>query len=239
VVADDLARQIVAAKETRRATKELIYEHALYLFATRSYARTGLRDIAQAVGVEVASLYSHISGKKSLLFDLMEYGTRDLLQRLQAVVDGVDSPTLRLHALVCEHVAINCRRQNQTLVTFNEIRELDTAQRDVIFPLREQITQLYVEAVTAGIEDGTFRPVPARITVNGLLSLERGVATWYDPQGSRTPEDVAALHADQVLRGLLRVELLTAAGDRVLDAELLRDLVGDGSESGPDAAADR
>lgn len=229
MVADELAQRIVAAKSTRRATKELIYEHALHLFATRSYARTGLRDIAQAVGVEVASLYSHISGKKALLFDLMEFGTRDLLQRLQAAVDEVDSPALRLHALVSEHVAINCRRQNQTLVTFNEIRELDTAQREVIFPLRDQIAQLYLDAVTAGIDDGSFRPVPVRITVNGVLSLERGVATWYDPTGAKTPEEVAELHADQALRGLLRVELLTAAGDRTLDAELLRDLVGDGS----------
>lgn len=225
-MADDLARQIVAAKNTRRATKELIYEHALHLFATRSYARTGLRDISQAVGIEAASLYSHISGKKALLFDLMEYGTRDLLERLRSVVDGVEPPALRMNALVCEHVAINCRRQNQTLVTFNEIRELDEAQWKVIFPLREQITDLYLSAVTDGVADGSFRPVPPRITVNEVLSLERGVATWYHAEGSLTPEEVAALHADQVLRGLLRAELLAAAGDQPLDADLLRDLLG-------------
>ncbi|MQA08222.1 MAG: TetR family transcriptional regulator [Pseudonocardiaceae bacterium] len=211
---DELASKIVAAKSTKRATKQMIYEHALRLFATQSYARTGLRDIAQAVGVEVASLYTHIDGKNTLLFDLMDYGTRDLLQRLTSVTEDVGpDPLARLYGLVREHVAVNCRRQNQTLVAFNEIRELNEEQRGKIIPLREQIENLYISAVDDAIAAGRMRHVNVRITVYGIVSMGRGVATWYRPDGPLAPEDVGSEYADQVLRGLMTTESLAAFGD--------------------------
>lgn len=211
---DELADIIVAAKSTKRATKHLIYEHALRLFATQSYARTGLREIAQAAGVEVASLYSHIEGKNALLFDLMDYGTRDLLQRLESALEETSDPLAQLYLLIREHVATNCRRQNQTLVAFNEIRELDEEQRSKIVPLREAIEALYISCVEKGIHDlGTIRPTNVRIAVHGILALERGVATWFRSDGPMTPEEVGEQYADQILRGLLTTKALSQFGD--------------------------
>ncbi|WP_199435420.1 TetR family transcriptional regulator [Qaidamihabitans albus] len=215
---DELASKIVAAKSTKRATKQLIYEHALRLFATQSYAKTGLRDIAQAVGVEVASLYTHIDGKNALLFDLMDYGTRDLLQRLTSAIEDVGpDPLARLYALVREHVAVTCRRQNQTLVAFNEIRELKAQQRNKIIPLREEIESLYIGAVDEAIAGGRMRPVNVRITVYGILAMGRGVATWYRPDGPLTPEQVGSEYADQVLRGLMTTASLARFGDQPIE----------------------
>lgn len=217
IVTDELASKIVAAKSTKRATKQLIYEHALRLFATQSYARTGLRDIAQAVGVEVASLYTHIDGKNALLFDLMDYGTRDLLQRLTTATEVSVDPLAQLFSLVREHVATNCMRQNQTLVAFNEIRELNEEQRSKILPLREAIENLYITCIENAIDDGTMRLVKVRIAVHGILAMERGVATWYRPDGAMTPEQVGEQYADQVLRGLLTQGSLSRLGDEPIE----------------------
>lgn len=45
-------------------TKDRIITKSLELFASRGYVGTSMEDIAQAVGIKKASLYSHYSEKK-------------------------------------------------------------------------------------------------------------------------------------------------------------------------------
>lgn len=59
-------------------TKKTILEKALELFSTKGYNGTSMGDIAEAVGIRKASLYSHFDGKESIfaaIFDdiLAEY----------------------------------------------------------------------------------------------------------------------------------------------------------------------
>ena len=51
--------------------KEVIKQHAARLFRLKGYKATSMRDIAQEVGMEAASLYNHISNKQEILAELM------------------------------------------------------------------------------------------------------------------------------------------------------------------------
>jgi len=53
-------------------TKEQILEVALDLFAVRGYEATSISQIADAVGIRKASLYSHYESKQAILDSLME-----------------------------------------------------------------------------------------------------------------------------------------------------------------------
>jgi AcrR family transcriptional regulator len=54
-------------------TKEKIFEASLDLFAQKGFDAVSMREIAEAVGIKKASLYSHFSGKDELLEKLLEY----------------------------------------------------------------------------------------------------------------------------------------------------------------------
>lgn len=54
-------------------TKEKVFEVALDLFAQKGYDAVSMREIAEAVGIKKASLYSHFSSKDELLETLFEY----------------------------------------------------------------------------------------------------------------------------------------------------------------------
>ena len=219
---ENLAHQIVAAKSTKRDTKEMIYEASLRLFATHSYARTGLRDIAAAVGIEVATIYSHVANKNELLFDLMDFGHRDLLRRLTAATELPSSAApSRLYALVREHVAINCRRRYQTLVAFNELRELSPEQREQILAIRASIETLYVDCIDVGMAQHQFRSVDVRLAVFGIISMGRGAASWYRDDGRRSPEEIGEVYADLAIRGLLSSKLREHFGDEPITAARL------------------
>ena len=53
-------------------TKQEILEVALDLFSTQGYEATSVLQIAEAVGIRKASLYSHFAGKQEILDSLMQ-----------------------------------------------------------------------------------------------------------------------------------------------------------------------
>lgn len=77
-------------------TKQLILTVSLELFTTKGYEGTSMDDIAKAVGIKKASLYSHFNGKESIfssIFDdiLEEYTAYiDKLTNVNEVVDVID-----------------------------------------------------------------------------------------------------------------------------------------------------
>jgi AcrR family transcriptional regulator len=54
-------------------TKERIFEVALDLFAQRGFDAVSMREIAEAVGIKKASLYSHFASKDDLLEQIFNY----------------------------------------------------------------------------------------------------------------------------------------------------------------------
>ncbi len=58
-----------------KTTREKIFEASLDLFAQKGFDAVSMREIAEAVGIKKASLYSHFSSKDELLEKLIEYPT--------------------------------------------------------------------------------------------------------------------------------------------------------------------
>ena len=56
----------------RRNTKRSIMETALQLFSVQGYDATSISQIADAVGIRKASLYSHFASKQDILDSLLE-----------------------------------------------------------------------------------------------------------------------------------------------------------------------
>ena len=67
-------------------TKQAILKAALELFSVRGYEATSISQIANAVGIRKASLYSHFAGKQEILDALVDtvleqYGRRSIFAR--------------------------------------------------------------------------------------------------------------------------------------------------------------
>ncbi|MBW2725482.1 MAG: TetR/AcrR family transcriptional regulator [Deltaproteobacteria bacterium] len=69
-------------------TAERILDAAENLFASRGYAGTTLRDVAEAVGLRTPSLYNHFESKDALYEAVLERGISPVLK---ALVEAVDS----------------------------------------------------------------------------------------------------------------------------------------------------
>jgi AcrR family transcriptional regulator len=86
------------------ATRGQILDSSLRLFSDRGYARTSVRDIAQAVGITDAAIYYHFASKRDLLHSLFEErGFVAALEELEGLKPGPDAEeqlqAVSVHAL--------------------------------------------------------------------------------------------------------------------------------------------
>jgi hypothetical protein len=56
-----------------KTTKERIFGSAIELFAQKGFDATSMREIAEAVGIKKASMYSHFKSKDEILEKIIEY----------------------------------------------------------------------------------------------------------------------------------------------------------------------
>jgi AcrR family transcriptional regulator len=56
-----------------KTTKQMIFEASLDLFSKKGFNAVSMREIAEAVGIKKASLYSHFSSKEELLEQIFSY----------------------------------------------------------------------------------------------------------------------------------------------------------------------
>ncbi len=77
------------ARETSPFARERVLDAAEKLFTERGYAAVTLRDIAQAVGLNHASLYHHVpGGKEELYVEVMERGLKRHHDGLESAIAG-------------------------------------------------------------------------------------------------------------------------------------------------------
>jgi AcrR family transcriptional regulator len=58
------------------ATKEIIFDKAIDMIATVGFESMSMRDLAEAAGIKVASVYNHFSSKHEILVNIYDYYCR-------------------------------------------------------------------------------------------------------------------------------------------------------------------
>jgi TetR/AcrR family transcriptional regulator, cholesterol catabolism regulator len=214
---ESIGARLVAAQGARRNTRELIYDAALQLFATHGYRRTTLRQIAAAVGIEAASIYSHTESKQQLFFDLLMFSQAEVEQSLDESLRIADGhPAAQLYAATYSHVAYHCRNPLQVAVLDRSFDELSDEQKEIRAKRARAYGDVFDEILATGIDRGVFRPVDVRITTFGIIALGTRASRWFRPGGRYRPEAVGEQYADQVLRSVGSKKVLSRLGENTL-----------------------
>jgi len=183
---------------------ERILQAATRLFGERGYPSTSMRDIGEAVGLLAGSLYSHISSKEAVLFQIVETGLDRYLGALLPIVESDEPADVRLRGAVKAHVDLVATHIEESLVALHQWKFLSGENRQKIEAKRHAGSDAFARILAEGIESGVFKPVPNRdITIAGILGTLNWVPEWYSPKGPATPEEIGDQLADLLLGGLL------------------------------------
>jgi TetR/AcrR family transcriptional regulator, cholesterol catabolism regulator len=191
-----------AAAAPRSSTAELIRAAAIDLFFEHGYEATSLRAIASQVGIQVGSLYNHLSSKESLLYSIMSNIIEDLLTELDNRLATVTGSVERLRTAIAVHVFFHTARAREVFIGNSELRSLKPAHRRKVVKLRDQYEQRFVGIIEEGLEEGSFTTADPKITAWAILAMGTSTATWFSPEGRLQLDDIATLYTDFVLDGL-------------------------------------
>lgn len=188
---------------TPTSRKKQVIRMAAVLFREKGYAAASMRDLAQKLGIEAASLYSHISSKEEILRILCF----DMAAEFRASLDAVEkmkvSPSEKLRIGIEEHVKVMARDLTASAVFMNEHRHLSQPYLREFLLLRINYINRFKKIIQEGIRSGEFKQhVDTKLSVMTLFSALNWMPLWYSPENSIKPAELGRQLADMLINGL-------------------------------------
>src|SRR5215831_15406388 len=176
------------------ARREELTRTAARLFADRGYHGTSLADVAEALGMQKASLYHHIDSKEDLLWEVAWGGAEAFHAALDAVPENVSVPE-KIRLALGAHLGVVGDQLDAATVFTREWRALDGERRERFVGERRRYEERIRDLFREGVEGGELRTDLDVATAALLfLSAANWAYTWLRP-GSSTDELADRLYA--------------------------------------------
>lgn len=190
-----------------------IYRAAAHIICEKGYDATSMNDIAEAVGITKAGIYHHISGKRELLFGIMNYGMDSLDEQVIIPARAITDAEQRLRAIIASHVHLITSRStkygyNPVTIIVDEVAGLTPAQRRKIDHRKRVYIDLVRDTLKQLHEEGKLRELDETTAAFSLLGMILWLSRWYKPEGRMTPEQIAEEVTKIALGGVLRSQAL-------------------------------
>jgi AcrR family transcriptional regulator len=163
------------------ARRSELTRQAARLFAQKGYHGTSIGDIADALGVQKGSLYSHIASKEDLLYDALMEGAAAFHGSLDAIPD--DAPPLeKIRLALRGHLRVVAEQLDIATVFVQEWRYLEGARRDEFVGERRRYEERIRDLLREGRDLGDLRAdLDEGASVLLLLSAANWAYTWLQP----------------------------------------------------------
>ena len=192
------------APESSEPTSSRLLKVAAALFREKGYVRSTTREIALRLGVQKATLYYYMEKKEDLLYAICLSSLEHLRSEVEQALAQQQTPLERLRTLIHTHICTLLFDQNLHLTMIREMRELTSERRRKVQQLRDEYENLVRRLIAEAQEAGVLRAQPsAKYQGLALLNLLNLTATWYQPAGELTPEQLGAIWTRMFLEGAL------------------------------------
>jgi len=193
------------AKTTRRKSskREIILTKAARMFQNKGFAATSMRDLAETVGIEAASLYNHIKSKSEILQEIVFHAATECNIHLEEV-DTENKPALKkIEEIIRFHIRMMMNRFEEYHVMTHEWIHLSEPYLTNFITQRRNYVQRLEAIITEGIEDKEMKPIIPYVAVLTILSSVRGLEFWHRSRkkySSQQMEDNMVAHLISGLR---------------------------------------
>jgi len=181
---------------------------AAKLFAARGYHGTRMDDVAEAVGLNKATVYHYYSSKSLILYDIYK-GTADFT--VEALHDDPTASARETIYNFTRRLMVGIANDlERAAVYFQEgpyIAEWFTEEQ--VSYIRRAETQVYEhvrDVIDRGIASGEFYDCDSHVLALGYIGMTLGSYRWLRPHGRRTAQEIAVEFSTALLRGLIRDE---------------------------------
>jgi AcrR family transcriptional regulator len=173
-----------------------VREAAVALFAERGYRSTGIRDIADALGIGTTSVYSHIRSKAELLSEIvLETMDAMLAGQADAVASSAD-PVEQLRRVAESQVRHFTRYPREAVISTRDFVWLEGDDAAKVSEQRRRYRHGIEDLLRRGDEQGTFVVESSKIAAFAIIEMCEAVPTWFRPDGELSESRVAYLYGE-------------------------------------------
>jgi TetR/AcrR family transcriptional regulator, cholesterol catabolism regulator len=154
---------------------------AARLFAEKGYHGTSIGALAEALGVQKGTLYSHISSKQDLLWEIARDGAESFHAALDAISE--DLPVVdRIRLALRGHLRVVAEQLDVATVFVREWRYLDGERRVEFLSERRRYEERIRELFREGRDQGELRSdLDESAAALLFLSAVNWAYTWLQP----------------------------------------------------------
>lgn len=167
-------------KSNRNSTrKEVIITEAAKLFREKGFSATSMRDLAEHVGVEAASLYNHISSKAEILQEICFKVANQFMTHIEEVDNSPQSAIAKVEAILRFHIRQMVEHYEEVYVSDREWKHLTEPYMQNMQSQRRAYRQRIASIIEEGIRKGEIKAIDAPTAVLIMLHAVSGIESWH------------------------------------------------------------
>jgi AcrR family transcriptional regulator len=186
----------------KSSKREVILIRAAAMFKDKGFAASSMRDLAETVGIEAASLYNHIKSKSEILQEIIFHAASEVNQQLEEVDAEGKSSLKKIEDIIRFHVRMMLTRFEEYHVMTHEWIHLSEPQLTNFITLRRNYVQRLEAIVNEGIQSKEMKPVVPYVAVLTILSAVRGLEFWHRSQKKYSPQQMEDNMVIHLITGL-------------------------------------
>jgi AcrR family transcriptional regulator len=182
--------------------KDVIIEKAARLFLEKGFGAASMRDLAEHVGVEAASLYNHIQSKAEILQAICFKVANDFLSHLDAVQSSPESALKKLERIIRFHIRMMMEHYEFVYISDHEWRHLPEPYLSNFLNQRRNYRRSLSDLIGRGIEKGEMKNIEPYVAVLTILSAISGIESWHRSRKTVSPESLENNMVKYLIDGL-------------------------------------
>jgi AcrR family transcriptional regulator len=200
----DALAHLAAFADRRRdpdAKKQAVLQTAVQIFIEKGYWQTSLDDVAKKLKITKPALYYYFRNKEEIYLECYRRGIALTQHSLDKIRSHQGSGLEKVAGFIQTYTVIVARDFGRFLVRQDD-RELSPKAQAEVRAEKRKIDHCLRSFIEQGIADGSVRPCNVRLVSFSLAGAVHSLATWFEPGGALTAEEVAAEFAQTLTQGL-------------------------------------
>jgi AcrR family transcriptional regulator len=164
---------------TSNTRKDVIIAKAAYLFREKGYSATSMRDLAENVGVEAASLYNHIKSKAEILQVICFKTANEFMDHLAEVEASSENSVGKIESIIRFHIQQIVNHYEEVYVMDREWKHLTDPYLTNMQSQRRSYRQRIAAIIEEGIRKNEMKAMDAATAVLIMLHAVSGIESWH------------------------------------------------------------
>jgi TetR/AcrR family transcriptional regulator, cholesterol catabolism regulator len=174
-----LSLSMAKAQRRKASKKELILEKAATMFRQKGFAATSMRDLAETVGIEAASLYNHIKSKNEILEAICFDVANRFNTNMSVIETGQQTSIWKIETLLRFHIRQMIEKYEEVYVSDREWKHLEEPYLSNFQNQRRSYRKKFASIIEEGIQKNEIKHIDAATAVLIMLHAVSGIESWH------------------------------------------------------------